>query len=1399
MSFYGNISNANKTNLTFDKIYPNRKQMEDNVDKDGIFIGRFVLIEYDDNSHSHRMGYFNVDQYNEENGKDLEIGEFPTYCYLYADEDCTKQLMTGAGNPEEGYGLKNGDIVAVDFVSERAFFECITSGENRPAYFRFLDLGIIENQSYDYLLNYKIDKEDAIEKGRLFNRSGYDSTIWEKIVENGVFKYIMIGSLNSEMPRLSIKAEAPSEIPEPPHFDENSTNMDYTIHMQPSWGFRVKHADFDENGLPITDSPDIEEQYIQYNKETEEAVNPGGAYPPAIYYNKDGFDKYNRHIAPSYSKDEQTQEVSGIENKIVVESTGVSGKKYVNHTAENVYRMKEDIKELTIQLPAIGNAVAELWDVLYGVHATDEEGNFLYEEDGVTPIFEDVRNDDIRWDSTDGTRLVRENELQGGLTYEPERMETLASCINSVHDLMGMIIISDDTNVNNGVVALQNADMDHIYYGLKDGIKNSYFMKSRKNTYLPILREELEGYVGNRQWMDLTQFEPNIYHIKSYNNYYSESGEKPTLDTAHYILTPTKVNLKPWVGEDIPQGGTATTHYYENGDLDYILDSSEIADPEKEYFSLALSKATYKGDEVGMKKTQLYKIEYDTSDEGKEGPNTGWREDEDDEASTVWYKAYLRLIVNKRPDPEAEDQTIYDYELKEVYEDDDYVEGAKYYWVPKYTKVSGTDAITGKPAVMLQDQFGNRLVANNPNGIDGQLGIQETDWEVIMKPFEENKYYFWSPSISFEGKNDYKGYQRLRSADEIVVGREYFTLTPIPETGREVDGEEVEDDVITHYYIPNMYYYKYGDNNYIFATEKQMLTMVNGNPAEYYTLEGHTEADALDITFYEPGKYYYHSVSLNTDIIDNSPIMKLPTDAEVGMSKVPEGAEEESAYFLKQNVYVTHDPLGILNEGALWQGGENIPEGVELGKLYQGESKVRDYLRNADGSYQLDENGQRQLAEIELTLLEQTERQYEWKELNGFSRTLNTIHGLILHLNQFFRFNDTLTRDSSTVQGCINTLNDLINGFGSMTAGQIVIVDDYGRLKSAAFTAGDANADNKDDDWISVSINSDAINTSLGFEHLDAKKAVNTYGPSEDQNPEFGKTFKIWSVGSDLKGHVDETSYKEFNVKIPALSVSDTATEQIVTDITVETNGQYLEISRKNIGDFVLINYSTATTKDTIDDSDTLNSALGQIVYQLDVLNADSTKPGSVAYQIAQVIAGADAKYDTLKEIADWILSDTTGAAKMVKDISDLQTKVGSDTVANQIASAIDGALNQNGSALYATAASVSELKTSVDDNSDDIDIINGKLTDARLEKWDAAEANIQSDWSVTDETSDAYIKNKPTDLVTTSTTFPYTYNGVTEQKTIEGLMAYIATLEGYIADLQSRVAALETPETPAT
>ena len=105
-------------------------------------------------------------------------------------------------------------------------------------------------------------------------------------------------------------------------------------------------------------------------------------------------------------------------------------------------------------------------------------------------------------------------------------------------------------------------------------------------------------------------------------------------------------------------------------------------------------------------------------------------------------------------------------------------------------------------------------------------------------------------------------------------------------------------------------------------------------------------------------------------------------------------------------------------------------------------------------------------------------------------------------------------------------------------------------------------------------------------------------------------------------------------------------------------------------------------------------------------LNGDAETAGSVANtattiaaaKVAEIVAGANANFDTLKEIADWILNDTTGAADMANDIKALEAKmVGvEDTVVAEIAAEIAAALKIDGVDKYALAADLSALAVRV-------------------------------------------------------------------------------------------------------
>ena len=106
------------------------------------------------------------------------------------------------------------------------------------------------------------------------------------------------------------------------------------------------------------------------------------------------------------------------------------------------------------------------------------------------------------------------------------------------------------------------------------------------------------------------------------------------------------------------------------------------------------------------------------------------------------------------------------------------------------------------------------------------------------------------------------------------------------------------------------------------------------------------------------------------------------------------------------------------------------------------------------------------------------------------------------------------------------------------------------------------------------------------------------------------------------------------------------------------------------------------------------------------LLNSDAETTGSVANtatviaaaKVAEIVANADADFDTLKEIADWILNDTTGAADMANDIAALQGQMAGieSTVVAKIAAEIQSALKVEGVDKYALASDLSALAVRV-------------------------------------------------------------------------------------------------------
>jgi len=138
--------------------------------------------------------------------------------------------------------------------------------------------------------------------------------------------------------------------------------------------------------------------------------------------------------------------------------------------------------------------------------------------------------------------------------------------------------------------------------------------------------------------------------------------------------------------------------------------------------------------------------------------------------------------------------------------------------------------------------------------------------------------------------------------------------------------------------------------------------------------------------------------------------------------------------------------------------------------------------------------------------------------------------------------------------------------------------------------------------------------------------------------------------------------------------------------------------------------------------------------------DANMSARAIAAAEVAKIVADADASFDTLKEIADWIMNDTAGVASMTADIAALEAKLAgvNETVVKSIAAAIEAALMVEGVEKYALASTVSGLATQLETLAGKITELEGAkhthanaetlagITAAKVAAWDAAEQNAK-------------------------------------------------------------------------
>ena len=130
--------------------------------------------------------------------------------------------------------------------------------------------------------------------------------------------------------------------------------------------------------------------------------------------------------------------------------------------------------------------------------------------------------------------------------------------------------------------------------------------------------------------------------------------------------------------------------------------------------------------------------------------------------------------------------------------------------------------------------------------------------------------------------------------------------------------------------------------------------------------------------------------------------------------------------------------------------------------------------------------------------------------------------------------------------------------------------------------------------------------------------------------------------------------YKNGKV-VPVAGNADTSlTADNITEILGYTPADSSDVSSLTVNLEDKVDKVKGKGLSTNDLTNELKTTYDDAVELVNKLGADATVEGSVAQRLAAIVANAPEKYDTLKEIATWIESDTDGAAKMQADIATL-------------------------------------------------------------------------------------------------------------------------------------------------
>lgn len=415
MGFYGNITNTSKTTFTFDKIYSNRLQMDNSCTSDGIFLGRYVLVEYGLPATQYLVGYLD-----------------------------NKIMYDDPSDRSDSHIIlcENGKLVKVKRSNQWYLYvgNVTASGTKEWKYLTRITNDRVDDEQYN--LNYQIDYP-------VYGR-GYDSTVWIKQYINNQETYVQIAELNTVVPNFSIYPLLPQD----PYVAVDDSNIIYQPGKYYYYDETDSHYKLDNNdtktegrvyyleselGPAITTDQSSTNLLYKLRVPTNFQLDLDDNN---IYYNKEGFSKTKR------SYDNTTK------NSINYKLSQSGYRFYYNVEQDNVVGEPiedgYDRKSLVVKLPALGNAVCDTYDLLYGQNRNDSATNF--DKTNIKGALNTL-NRKMSLDKLDTNKLIYfSTEIDNNINDNYMKSATIE----------GDNLISVDANIekNSGVIKITHNNLD---------------------------------------------------------------------------------------------------------------------------------------------------------------------------------------------------------------------------------------------------------------------------------------------------------------------------------------------------------------------------------------------------------------------------------------------------------------------------------------------------------------------------------------------------------------------------------------------------------------------------------------------------------------------------------------------------------------------------------------------------------------------------------------------------------------------------------------------------------------------------------------------------------------------------------------------------------------------------